>query len=101
MTRQEFERFLRTMDLEKKEAMKAQANAPGWTDQRCIEALVDPVWERRFCDALGLQTESEKALKAAQDGATYQKRSYVASIIAMAIAGISLAISIWSAFFNR
>jgi hypothetical protein len=81
--------------------MKEQANAPGWTDQRCLEALADPVWERRFCDALGVETESEKALKAAQEGAAYQKRSYLASILAMLIAAISLAISVWSAFINR
>jgi hypothetical protein len=50
------------------------------SDERCLNDFVgNPIIEKRFCEARGIPTESDKVARATIEAACFQKKSFLRS----------------------
>jgi hypothetical protein len=86
MTANEFREILKNMESDTKATMKKKAKAEQMDDEECVYAIGESTWETRFCNVLGIPTESERVGTATFHAAKYAKLAFwaaVASIVAL------------------
>jgi len=90
MNASEFRERLSAMTTEGKESFKKKAGA-GYDDDTCIRMFIEGgPWERKFCDALGAETASDKAARANIASAWNSRMALLVAIVSLLVSLLAL-----------